>query len=300
MTRGGSKGLLIFLGALALVCAFAGVDYVTGTEVRSVMFYILPIVVVAWTMPRPWVLLISLISSLAWTAVLFYTTEFSHPTIAIWNELAALSIFVLVGMTLATVRKERDNLRVANDRINELLEREERISRTDVLTGLPNSREFLERLQPELARSARDGKPMAVMYIDLDNFKKVNDRHGHTAGDALLRKIAEALRSTLRGSDIPARLGGDEFAVLLWQPELAGAEVAGQRVLDAIVKAAKDYPDCNVSASIGIAWFAKPPDSPAETLQLADDAMYEVKNSGKGRVRTQKINLPEKPASQTA
>ena len=83
------------------------------------------------------------------------------------------------------------------------------------------------------------------------------------------------------------------------RPEVR-VEVAGQRVLDAIVAAAKDYPDCNVSASIGIAWFAKPPDSPAETLQLADDAMYEVKNSGKGKVRTQRIDLPEKPASQTA
>ncbi|MBZ0137450.1 MAG: diguanylate cyclase [Planctomycetes bacterium] len=285
MQQGRNRNLLIFVGALAMVVLFAGVDYVTGTEVRSVMFYIVPIVLVAWTMPRAWVLLISLLSSMAWTAVLFYTTNFSHPTIAIWNEVAALSIFVMVGMTLATVRRERDRLRRANTRINQLLENEAKISRTDLLTGLPNSREFLERLQPELARSARDGKPMAVMYIDLDNFKKVNDRHGHAAGDAVLRKIADALRNTLRGSDIPARLGGDEFAVLLWQPEQAGAEKAGERVLEAIVTAAQDYSDCKVSASIGIAWFTKPPSTPEETLKIADDAMYEVKDSGKGRVK---------------
>lgn len=295
MQQGPARDSLIFLGALALVCVFAGVDYITGTEVRSVMFYILPIVLVAWTMPRPWVLLISLISSLAWTAVLFYTTDFTHPSIAIWNEVAALTIFVLVGMSLATVRRERDRLRDANQKIQQLLEREEKTARTDVLTGLPNSREFLERLEPELARSARDGRPMAVMYIDLDNFKKVNDRHGHTAGDDLLRKIADSLRVTLRSSDVPARLGGDEFAVLLWQPELGGAEIAGQRVLQAIVTSAQAYPDCNVSASIGIAWFDKPPGSPLETLKLADEAMYQVKNSGKGKVWTRKIELPVSP-----
>lgn len=295
MQQGPARDSLIFLGALALVCVFAGVDYITGTEVRSVMFYILPIVLVAWTMPRPWVLLISLISSLAWTAVLFYTTDFTHPSIAIWNEVAALTIFVLVGMSLATVRRERDRLRDANQKIQQLLEREEKTARTDVLTGLPNSREFLERLEPELARSARDGRPMAVMYIDLDNFKKVNDRHGHTAGDDLLRKIADSLRVTLRSSDVPARLGGDEFAVLLWQPELGGAEIAGQRVLQAIVTSAQAYPDCNVSASIGIAWFDKPPGSPLETLKLADEAMYQVKNSGKGKVWTRKIELPVNP-----
>lgn len=295
MQQGPARDSLIFLGALALVCVFAGVDYITGTEVRSVMFYILPIVLVAWTMPRPWVLLISLISSLAWTAVLFYTTDFTHPSIAIWNEVAALTIFVLVGMSLATVRRERDRLRDANQKIQQLLEREEKTARTDVLTGLPNSREFLERLEPELARSARDGRPMAVMYIDLDNFKRVNDRHGHTAGDDLLRKIADSLRVTLRSSDVPARLGGDEFAVLLWQPELGGAEIAGQRVLQAIVTSAQAYPDCNVSASIGIAWFDKPPGSPLETLKLADEAMYQVKNSGKGKVWTRKIELPVSP-----
>lgn len=295
MQQGPARDSLIFLGALALVCVFAGVDYITGTEVRSVMFYILPIVLVAWTMPRPWVLLISLISSLAWTAVLFYTTDFTHPSIAIWNEVAALTIFVLVGMSLATVRRERDRLRDANQKIQQLLEREEKTARTDVLTGLPNSREFLERLEPELARSARDGRPMAVMYIDLDNFKRVNDRHGHTAGDDLLRKIADSLRVTLRSSDVPARLGGDEFAVLLWQPELGGAEIAGQRVLQAIVTSAQAYPDCNVSASIGIAWFDKPPGSPLETLKLADEAMYQVKNSGKGKVWTRKIELPVNP-----
>lgn len=292
MQPGPTRNVLILFAALALIVVFAGIDYLTGTEVRSVMFYILPIVLVGWTLPRPWVVLVSLLSSLAWTAIAFNTTNFSHPSIALWNEAAALSIFVLVGLTLATVRRERDRLREANTRINQLLDNEAKIARTDPLTGLPNSREFLERLQPELARSARDGKPLAVMYLDLDNFKKVNDRHGHSAGDAVLRKIAEALRNTLRGSDIPARLGGDEFAVLLWQPEMEGIEKAGHRVLQVIIEAASDYPDCNVSASVGIAWFAKPPATPEETLQLADEAMYAAKETGKGRVNLVSVNQP--------
>ena len=296
MQQGASRNVLIILAALALIVLFAGLDFLTGTEVRSVMFYVLPIVLVAWTLPRAWVILISLLSSLAWTAVAFYTTEFSHPSIALWNEAAALSIFVIVGLSLATVRRERDRLQSANTRINQLLENEAKIARTDPLTGLPNSREFLERLAPELARSTRDGKPLGVMYVDLDNFKLVNDRHGHAAGDAVLRKIADALRSTLRGSDVPARLGGDEFSVLLWQPERDGVEAAGHRVLQAIEQAAADYPDCNVSASVGIAWFAKPPATPEETLKLADDAMYVAKESGKRRVNL--VVLNEAAASQ--
>jgi diguanylate cyclase (GGDEF)-like protein len=282
--RQGSRNALILLASLALIVVCAGLDYITGTEARSVMLYVLPIVLVAWTLPRAWVVLISLVSSLAWTAVAFYTTTFSHPSIALWNEATALSIFLLIGLTLATVRRERDRLQEANTRINQLLDNEAKIARTDLLTGLPNSREFLERLEPELARCARDGKPLAVMYVDLDNFKQVNDRHGHAAGDTVLRKIADALRGTLRASDIPARLGGDEFAVLLWQPEKDGAEKAGERVVSAIEQAASDYPDCKVSASVGIAWFATPPATPEETLKQADEAMYAAKGAGKSRV----------------
>ena len=284
MKEGRGQKALILLGAYAMIGVFAWVDSLTGAEVRSVMFYLLPIVIVAWTMRYSWVLLTSLVSSLAWTVVAFYTKEYSHPSIALWNEATALVVFVVIGVAISTVRRERDLLKTANTRIQGLLENEQKIARTDPLTGLPNSREFMERLEPELARSRRAGSPLAVMYIDLDNFKLVNDRYGHAAGDALLKDIAEAMKKSLRGSDVAARLGGDEFAVLLWQPERAGSEQIGHRVLAALREAASEYADCDVGASIGIAWFASPPSQPSEIMQLADEAMYQAKEAGKNQV----------------
>jgi diguanylate cyclase (GGDEF)-like protein len=266
------------LAALATIALVGWIDYLTGTAVQSVMFYVLPIVLVGLNLERRWVVLTSLLSSLAWTAIEFSTVEFRHPAISIWNEAAALFIFLLVGLTISTVRREQNRLQLANDRINDLLEAATRDARTDPLTDLPNLRHFVENLHLEIARCRRDGKPMCLLYLDLDNFKLVNDRHGHAQGDVVLKGIAEALKRTLRASDLAARLGGDEFAALLWQAELTGSRIVGERVLRAVRELAAPYADCNLGASIGVAWFERPPADPDDALEEADAAMYEAKN----------------------
>jgi diguanylate cyclase (GGDEF)-like protein len=108
------------------------------------------------------------------------------------------------------------------------------IATTDPLTGLPNHRHLMERLDAELARAKRHDHPLAVMMIDVDNFKLVNDAHGHTVGDDLIRLIGRVLRDELRASDVVGRYGGDEFLALL--PETAGDEAAraSERLVDAI------------------------------------------------------------------
>lgn len=283
MKPGPKRTTLIMLAALAAIALFSWLDYVIGTQVQSVLFYLLPIVLVAMTLERRWVLLTSLLASLAWTAVEFGTTKFDHPLIGVWNEAAALMIFLLVGLTLERMRAEQRRLTDANTRIADLLEAEHRDSRTDALTGLPNRRHFSETLSIEIARARRDHHPFCLLYLDLDNFKLVNDTHGHAAGDAVLKGAAESLRKNLRASDVPARLGGDEFAALLWHAEYEGAEAAGRRVIEAFRQVAADYTDCKLSASIGIAWFRRPPADPDEALDEADAAMYEAKQS-KNRV----------------
>jgi diguanylate cyclase (GGDEF)-like protein len=274
-----ARTVSIMLTALAATALMGWLDTLLGERVHTVLFYLLPILLVALTLSRRWVILTALLASLTWTAVQFHTSGFAHPVSVIWNEAAALTIYLLVGLSLARLRLQRQSLEAANARINELLAAEQRDSRTDSLTGLPNRRHFNETLELEIARSRRDHHPFCLLYLDLDNFKLVNDRHGHVVGDEVLKLVAEALRRNLRASDVPARLGGDEFAALLWHAEYDGAEHAGHRVMHAVREFAAAYTDCNFSASIGIAWFQRPPADPDEALDEADAAMYEAKQT---------------------
>ncbi|MBP0492255.1 putative bifunctional diguanylate cyclase/phosphodiesterase [Pararoseomonas indoligenes] len=159
----------------------------------------------------------------------------------------------------------------------------------DELTKLADRREFLARLSDALtvsAQSNHDGgeRRVAVMMIDLDRFKAVNDGLGHPAGDALLRKVAARLRSALRETDMPARLGGDEFAVLLDKPvDECVVEAIATRLVDLISRPYMiDGSVANIGASIGIA-FAAPGTGPDDLLGQADLALYKSKAEGRGR-----------------
>jgi diguanylate cyclase (GGDEF)-like protein/PAS domain S-box-containing protein len=159
----------------------------------------------------------------------------------------------------------------------------------DHLTGLPNRGLLLDRLELALARARRESTPVALLFIDLDRFKEVNDTHGHDAGDAVLVQIAERMSEVLRPSDTVARLGGDEFVVLC--EDLTGdldAATIAERLLDAIETTTVAVADTalTVSASIGIAVSTggpHGPDGPA-LLQRSDVAMYRAKKAGRSRI----------------
>jgi diguanylate cyclase (GGDEF)-like protein len=155
----------------------------------------------------------------------------------------------------------------------------------DSLTDLPNRALFLDRLQQAILRSHRDEKGLAVLLIDLDGFKEVNDAFGHHTGDLVLQEVATRLRGALRASDTVARLGGDEFAVLLPATDVNRAELAARKVLhDLQHPFVADGRPLLVSASIGIAavpWHAATSD---EVLQRADSAMYRAKRDKTGYV----------------
>jgi diguanylate cyclase (GGDEF)-like protein/PAS domain S-box-containing protein len=165
-----------------------------------------------------------------------------------------------------------------------LLEAEKKLARCDALTGLANRRAFYERAEQERKRAARYRRPLSLAYIDLDNFKHVNDTRGHEAGDQVLTTVAAIFGKNLRSEDMAARLGGDEFALLL--PEAGDAAAAFvihkvHRLLTAAMQA-KNFP---VTFSVGLVTFDPVPDKTEHMVQKADDLMYEVKRQGKNAIR---------------
>jgi diguanylate cyclase (GGDEF)-like protein len=161
-----------------------------------------------------------------------------------------------------------------------------RMALRDPLTGLPNRALFADRLEQALARRRRvhEGLRLALLFIDLNEFKVVNDRYGHLVGDELLVEVGQRLRAELRGADTVARLGGDEFTVLA--EDVAGPEEARALARRIVVSLGRPYAvggvSVEMSAAVGITLAAASGEGPAALLQRADEAMYKAKAAGPG------------------
>jgi diguanylate cyclase (GGDEF)-like protein len=179
----------------------------------------------------------------------------------------------------ARVDKRTEQLRAANLQLAEA-------ARTDSLTGLANRRALLERFDAERRRSARSEEPIALVMADIDHFKRVNDEHGHAAGDRVLQEIATTLRSALRAQDTVARWGGEEFLLLLPETDLEGALIAAEaartRIEETPVRLGERL--LPITLSFGAAQHA-PQATVDETLAAADRALYRAKESGRNCVR---------------
>ncbi|MEO5376891.1 MAG: diguanylate cyclase [Magnetococcus sp. DMHC-6] len=158
----------------------------------------------------------------------------------------------------------------------------EHIAHHDLLTGLPNRKLFLERLAQDLARSKRNAESLAIMYLDLDKFKFVNDTMGHEVGDRLLIEVAQRLKRCLREGDSVARIGGDEFVVSLQQAQQEISEIVADKIIDQLGKPfqIRDHV-CHIGTSIGISFFPEHGHNPEILMQRADMAMYAVKRRGR-------------------
>lgn len=161
-----------------------------------------------------------------------------------------------------------------------------RLADHDPLTGLANRRRFEDELGRQLAYRQRSGEPGAVLVLDLDNFKYVNDTLGHKAGDELISRVANVIGRRVRAADTLARIGGDEFAVLLRGTDLAGARVAGEGVLEAIRREpfVLEGQRIRVTTSIGLATLGDEQLDAGEVLARADQAMYQAKDAGRDRL----------------
>lgn len=165
------------------------------------------------------------------------------------------------------------------------------LAMTDGLTGLANRRHFGDQLAREASRAAEVGKPLALVCLDIDHFKAVNDRYGHPAGDVVLRRIALLLEEQVRGNDLLARIGGEEFAVLAVDTDVGAAAQLGERLRAAVEAAGAisvGHASMTVTVSVGVAGFTiRPGDvlkAPERLLAAADDALYLAKRNGRNRV----------------
>ncbi|MDO9602024.1 MAG: diguanylate cyclase, partial [Rhodocyclaceae bacterium] len=201
-----------------------------------------------------------------------------------WPILAAFAAGILILFLSA-------GLLVGNRRLRQTEAALRELATTDGLTGVANRRQFLARAEEELARVQRFGQVAALLVLDLDHFKRINDTHGHAAGDAVLIAFARTVQDALRQVDCVGRMGGEEFAVLLTGCAVEDARMFAERLrqLVADLKVSFDQQDIGVTVSIGIASMQRADVSPAGVLERADAALYRAKVAGRNRVEVDAV-----------
>lgn len=267
-----SVGLAILIGFL---------DGTMGKEISVSFLYMVPILLAAW---RGGVLPGLLLNALCASARLWLIVRWQGPNLfrkpeLYWNLLFEGMIFITLTLITAALRR--------------LVEEQRLLARTDVLTGVANRRAFYERAELELSRSRRFQEPVSVAYVDVDDFKRINDELGHEAGDELLKSVASTFGHRVRTTDLVARLGGDEFALLLPSTG-AEASLALLSELFRTLVAEMEQQSWPVTFSIGAVTFLRPPVSVDELLRRVDELMYGVKRDGKAGVKHEVFpSMPE-------
>jgi diguanylate cyclase (GGDEF)-like protein len=197
-----------------------------------------------------------------------------------FNEMAKT-----ITLSKAELQYKNKMLNSQNDQLQDMNVRLEQLSVTDGLTGLFNHRHFWNILDKELARVDRYRGELALILVDLDDFKRVNDQFGHSVGDLLLQSVARILKETVRDTDVVARYGGEEFAILLPETDRVGVESVAEKVRESVAAMRFSVPDSDinlrVTVSIGISVFRG---NRREFFNSADKALYQSKAGGKNRV----------------
>lgn len=252
-----------------IIAAIAAIDYVVKIKVSFLIFYLLPIVLITSRFGRIAGQFITLISIGLWLQQDLSAYQYPNYWYPTWNAFTRLVVFSTLVHYLAGKRNvEAELLQLAT---------------TDPLTELANRRAFEEALDKEIRRCERSKEPFALLFIDVDDLKIVNDWFSHKMGSKLLKELAIVFNSSVRRIDTVARIGGDEFVILL--PSIQAQSIASiidriNRRTNLLVKEL-ELPR-SIGVSIGHAVFLEPPSSADEALDRADVAMYEVKKQKKG------------------
>jgi diguanylate cyclase (GGDEF)-like protein len=265
----GWRGLVLACAGFALVALIGGFDYLMGPRLSFVIFYLVPIALGAWWGGFAQGILLSMAAALTWQLVEVVGGAPAPPFIHLWNGAARFGIFVITSSLLSRLR------------VSLLLEK--KMARSDALTGAANGRTFYEMVSQTVERALRTDQPITLAYLDLDNFKWLNDKLGHAAGDEALIDLVRTIHHNIRVTDLLARLGGDEFALLLPECSRADAQIILERIQERFTQQMqrKKWP---VTLSMGAMTFPQPLRDVDAMVRRVDELMFQAKQAGKNRI----------------
>lgn len=262
--------LLIVTVALLTIVGIGAADIYLGHEISLSVLYLLPVAATTWYVGKQagWIICAASTGAIVGEHLLSgYNAQ--NPIAAAWSAIVHL-IFMLSFIWLFS-------------RLREMLELQEKLATIDPLTGVMNRRAFMERLTFVFRFAEREKLPVTLIYIDVDNFKQINDRYGHAEGDRILRCIGDSLIRSTRKSDLVCRLGGDEFVVVL--PDSSGWHARDcARKLQHTLSSSLGSPPVTPTCSIGCVTFMTPPTDMETALAAGDSMMYRVKRRGKNQI----------------
>ncbi|WKZ81621.1 MAG: diguanylate cyclase [Acidimicrobiia bacterium] len=246
---------------VVLATGIAGLDWWSGPAYSLSLLYVLAVMAVSWIGTRRHGIVVAALAAGEQMIAGSGVTVLAR----LWNSVMLGGVLMIVAVMLCSLRRSLVDQR--------------RHATIDNLTGAMNRRSFAIIAERERLRAGRDGSPLTMAYFDIDAFKTVNDAHGHALGDRILEAFAEAVESTIRGTDLFARLGGDEFVLLLPDTDAHRAMVAVDRVRQRL--AATCVVDGSpLTTSVGVATFRFPPHSVDAMIAGADELMYQAKQRG--------------------
>lgn len=259
----------VFVISLLITIAVGYSDYLSGANVSMMLLYAVPILLTARYCGKSKGITVAVLATLGWfVANIAARNKVSSDAVVSWNALSRLGLFALLAYAVS--------LQVT---LREALEREKLRARTDQLTGLFNKWAFREKVEEEMERARRYPHPLSLAFIDLNNFKEINDRHGHARGDKVLQSVSATIREAIRKTDWAGRVGGDEFTICF--PETGPEQI---RAVIAKLIQGLDIATCQsgwqVTASIGVVTYAEVCDTYDVMLAKADKLMYAAKTRG--------------------
>ena len=267
--------ILLTIFCFIFASAIGVIRYLTGPELALSLFYLFPVGLATWYGGR-WVgVFIALMSALSWLAAdIMMLDSFSNFLIPYINETFRLVVFLIVTYIVFKLKNT--------------LENHKELAGTDPLTSVANRRAFFDLANQELNKARRNQTSISVLYMDIDNFKHINDHFGHHIGDRLLRSVAKTIKKNIRAIDVIARFGGDEFGILLAETGAGPAALVARKLKEKLMELAQNN-EWPVTFSTGVVTFESIPASVAEMIDAADAQMYLAKRHGKNRTRYKTI-----------
>ncbi len=260
-----------YINSIIMIGLAGLLDYFTGPEIAFSIFYLIPVMSSAWLTKRNFAIVISFLSAITWMIAEITSGRFySHIAIHFWNTVTMLIFFLIVTLLLERLKTKLNNEQV--------------LSRIDYLTGAMNPRSFYEYMNTEVERFKRYKHPFTIAYIDIDNFKKINDKFGHPVGDDILRIFTNTLKNNLRKIDVVARLGGDEFVIFLPETDNKAAKIVIEKVKKSFNQN-NNLKDYSITSSIGVLTCKSNLPSLDKIMKSVDSLMYSVKKRGKNGIK---------------